>query len=151
MSMIKTSVSFGVTREVRSWCQGSTQACSDAGMWCLCRRLPGRSRQVDSVIVDLGIDRSPRLSSRISGLVWYGSDKLKECVHGDDYINGCRLLAMAGSVTPCGALVYSWSKYIIKVSILTNYDKCCVREHLLFRDVHVSTCQARAIFVTIRT
>ena len=47
---------------------------------------------------------------------------VKECVHGDNYINGCRLLAMAGSVTPCGAHAYSWSNYIIKVSILMNYD-----------------------------
>jgi hypothetical protein len=56
---------------------------------------------------------------------------------------------MAGSVTPCGALAYSWSNYIIKVSILMNYDKCCVREHLLFRDVRLSMHQACATFVTI--
>jgi hypothetical protein len=47
---------------------------------------------------------------------------LKECVHGDDYVNGCRQLAIAGSVTPCRALAYSWSNYIVKVSILMNYD-----------------------------
>ncbi len=58
---------------------------------------------------------------------------------------------MAGLVTPCGALAYSWSNYIIKVSILTNYDECCVREHLLFHDVHVSTRQACANFVMILT
>ncbi len=48
---------------------------------------------------------------------------MKECVHGDNYVKGCRLLAVAGLVTPCGALTYSWSDYIIKVSILTKYDK----------------------------
>ncbi len=76
---------------------------------------------------------------------------MKECVHGEDYVNGCRLLTVASSVTPCGALAYSWSNYIIKVSILTNYDKCCVREHLLFPDVRVSTHQARATFDMLRT
>ena len=34
---------------------------------------------------------------------------------------------------------------------MTNYDMCCVREHLLFPDVHVSTRQARVTFDMFRT
>ena len=76
-----------------------------------------------------------------------GSDKLKECVPRDNYVNGCRLLAVAGSVTPSGALAYSWSHYnIVNTTNMMDYDKCCVCEHLLFVDVHVNTCQARVTF-----
>jgi hypothetical protein len=34
---------------------------------------------------------------------------------------------------------------------MTNYDMCCVREHLLFFDVRVNTCQARVMFDTPHT
>jgi len=46
-----------------------------------------------------------------------GGGDIKKCVHGDNYINGCRLLAVAGPVTPCGARAYSWS---IKIKVYSD-------------------------------
>ena len=77
---------------------------------------------IEGQMADAG-HRSISAVCQAASRVWsVGSDKLKECVHGDNYINGCRLLAVASLVTPPRALAYSWSGYIIKVSILMNYD-----------------------------
>jgi hypothetical protein len=88
----------------------------------------------------------PRLGSGLDK-----SDKLRKCVHGDGYVNECSQLAMAGSVTLSGALAYSCSNYIVKATNMMDYNKCCVREHLLFCVVCVSTCQVRVTFDMPRT